>query len=229
MLLYWFYFISYLIRHKNLIRIHHLSRQHLNTRFDRNTQQNNRSYLILNVLPAVQNNKKAPNLLTSHDSVSRVLSEESRSDSCRASLQMKISQIFRSISETPGTFIIQQVTWSRELKFQHSETDLYFRIIWHKNCSSLNYSWTFCGVGAKLVPISFKAISPQDFFLFCCVKYLQNLHKLPPKQLHVSVTLCTWLFVHLIKLIYNCVPCKAINYRCVDIILEFKSTVPTCA
>lgn len=53
---------------------------------------------------------------------------------CRGSLQMKIRQIFRSISD-PGAFIIQQVTWRGELKFQYIGSDLYAQIKWLEICN----------------------------------------------------------------------------------------------
>lgn len=94
--------------------------------------------------------KKQPYLLTSHDGLcpeDRVLSGEKRSDSHPAEdhFKMKIRQIFRSISD-PGAFIIQQVTWMGELKFQHIGSDLYSRIKWLQNSNLTSWSLRKIGV-----------------------------------------------------------------------------------
>lgn len=68
---------------------------------------------------------------------------------CRGSLQMKIRQIFRSISD-PGAFIIQQVTWTGELKFQYIGSDLYSRIKWLEICNLTSWtSWSLRKIGAN--------------------------------------------------------------------------------
>lgn len=62
---------------------------------------------------------------------------------------MKIRQIFRSISD-PVAFIIQQVTWTGELKFQYIGSDLYSRIKWLDICNLTSWtSWSLRKTGAN--------------------------------------------------------------------------------
>lgn len=78
-----------------------------------------------------------------------VRGEEMWLAACRGSLQMKIRQIFRSISD-PGAFIIQQVTWTGELKFQYIGSDLYSRIKWLEVCNLTSWtSWSLRKTGAN--------------------------------------------------------------------------------
>lgn len=116
---------------------------------------------------------------------------------CRGSLQMKISQIFRSISD-PGAFIIQQVTWTGELKFQYIGSDLYSRIKWLESCNltswtslslrktvsnqpqrHLLHSFHVCG---NCCTEGLRGISKEGFYHFCKIIFLM----LTKKWIHLN-------------------------------------------
>lgn len=101
---------------------------------------------------------------------------------------MKIRQIFRSISD-PGAFIIQQVTWTGELKFQYTRSDLYSRIKWLDIHNwTIWTSWSLRKIGANQRHLlrNFHVCSEwcTRFFSFCRQTKGNSLHVRCNKKLY---------------------------------------------